>query len=231
MWAAAFQDSRPPTDCGWPLATTRLDNDLVQRGLMLAAKPPPAEGEEEEEDEFEERPPLLAEKLCLLFQATYPELADFTVQPVWAAGELLRFNGNFNLFVKGRDLVKQEGIIFRHLLRLILLCGEFAQVCPPDTTLDEWRVGRLVGTVEQVREQAAGWADLGVETATATTTNVTTRPPRRARARGALALQRVPPRFPHARAAADTPRDAPTRAPHPRTGRAHGVAAGPARAR
>jgi probable F420-dependent oxidoreductase len=32
------------------------------------------------------------------------------------------------------------------------------------TTLDEWRVGRLVGTVEQVREQAAGWAALGVDT-------------------------------------------------------------------
>jgi alkanesulfonate monooxygenase SsuD/methylene tetrahydromethanopterin reductase-like flavin-dependent oxidoreductase (luciferase family) len=31
-------------------------------------------------------------------------------------------------------------------------------------TLDEWRDGRLVGTVEQVREQAAGWRDLGVET-------------------------------------------------------------------
>ena len=30
--------------------------------------------------------------------------------------------------------------------------------------LDEWRVGRLVGTPEQVREQAAGWASLGVET-------------------------------------------------------------------
>jgi probable F420-dependent oxidoreductase len=32
------------------------------------------------------------------------------------------------------------------------------------TTLEEWRVGRLVGTVEQVREQAAGWAALGVDT-------------------------------------------------------------------
>ncbi|HEY6318560.1 MAG TPA: TIGR03619 family F420-dependent LLM class oxidoreductase [Acidimicrobiia bacterium] len=31
-------------------------------------------------------------------------------------------------------------------------------------TLDEWRAGRLVGTVEQVREQQAEWADLGVET-------------------------------------------------------------------
>jgi alkanesulfonate monooxygenase SsuD/methylene tetrahydromethanopterin reductase-like flavin-dependent oxidoreductase (luciferase family) len=30
--------------------------------------------------------------------------------------------------------------------------------------LDDWRAGRLVGTVEQVREQAQGWIDLGVET-------------------------------------------------------------------
>jgi probable F420-dependent oxidoreductase len=30
-------------------------------------------------------------------------------------------------------------------------------------TLDEWRDGRLVGTVEQIREQVAGWAALGVE--------------------------------------------------------------------
>jgi alkanesulfonate monooxygenase SsuD/methylene tetrahydromethanopterin reductase-like flavin-dependent oxidoreductase (luciferase family) len=32
------------------------------------------------------------------------------------------------------------------------------------TSLDEWRVGRLVGTVEQVRQQAHDWASLGVET-------------------------------------------------------------------
>ena len=33
---------------------------------------------------------------------------------------------------------KQEGIIFRHLLRLILLCGEFAQVCPEGMAKEEW---------------------------------------------------------------------------------------------
>jgi probable F420-dependent oxidoreductase len=32
------------------------------------------------------------------------------------------------------------------------------------TTLEAWRVGRLVGTVEQVREQVESWAALGVET-------------------------------------------------------------------
>ena len=31
-------------------------------------------------------------------------------------------------------------------------------------TLEEWRQGRLVGTVEQVREQLAVWGGLGVET-------------------------------------------------------------------
>lgn len=32
------------------------------------------------------------------------------------------------------------------------------------TSLDEWRTGKLVGTVEQVREQAARWSSLGVST-------------------------------------------------------------------
>ena len=120
-----------------PLATTRLDEDLIRRGLMLAPKPPP--DPDEEEDEEEERPPRLAEKLFLHFEATYPEVTDVNVQAVWAAGELLRFNGNFNLFVKARDLVKQEGILFRHCLRLILLCGEFAQLCPKDADPAQWQ--------------------------------------------------------------------------------------------
>jgi len=31
-------------------------------------------------------------------------------------------------------------------------------------SLEQWREGRLVGTLDQVREQVAGWEDLGVET-------------------------------------------------------------------
>ena len=88
-------------------------------------RPAAAEPEDDEEDDDwereEERPPTLAEKLRLLFDATYPDVADVHTQSVWAAGELLRYGGNFNLYVQVRDLVKQEGIIFRHLLRLILL--------------------------------------------------------------------------------------------------------------
>ncbi len=126
-----------------PLALTRLDADLIARGLMIA-KPPPVEGEEVEDDDWspwreEERPPTLSDKLRMLFDALYPEVGDVTTQSIWAAGELLRFGGNFNKFVQSRDLVKQEGILFRHLLRLILLCGEFKQVTPLGMDPTDWQ--------------------------------------------------------------------------------------------
>jgi superfamily II DNA/RNA helicase len=120
------------------LALTRLDPDLIQRGLILAPLPPSPDDDEEDEEEYE-HPPTLADKLRLLFDALYPEVTDVRTQSVWCAGELLRFGGNFNKYVQSRDLVKQEGIIFRHLLRLILLCGEMAQVTPPDTTPEAWQ--------------------------------------------------------------------------------------------
>jgi hypothetical protein len=122
-----------------PLALTRLDADLINRGLIVAPVPKSDDEEEDDPYEEEERPPTLAEKLRLLFDATHPEVHDVSTQSVWAAGELLRYAGNFNLYVRTRDLVKQEGIIFRHVLRLILLCGEFEQVTPPDTTAVDWQ--------------------------------------------------------------------------------------------
>jgi hypothetical protein len=59
--------------------------------------------------------------------------------PVWAAGEVLEFGGQFNKYVTSRGLQKQEGIIFRHLLRLILLVKEFEQLTPPDCLPGEWQ--------------------------------------------------------------------------------------------
>jgi superfamily II DNA/RNA helicase len=123
-----------------PLARERLDPELIKRGLVNAhVLEPPDEDEEEDPFEKKEYPPTLSEKLRLYFDSLYPDVADFSTLSVWAAGELLRFGGNFNLYVKSRDLIKQEGIIFRHLLRLILLCGEFAQVTPPETTETAWQ--------------------------------------------------------------------------------------------
>ena len=80
----------------------------------------------------------LADKLRLLFEHEYPGVRDVRIFPVWAAGELLEFGGDFNQFITSKRLQKQEGIIFRHLLRLILLTAEFSQLAPPDIPLDEW---------------------------------------------------------------------------------------------
>jgi superfamily II DNA/RNA helicase len=126
-----------------PLATTRLDPELVRRGLVRASllseneEPEPERGRWSWEER--ERMPALAEKLLMYFEATHPEVHDVNISPVWVAGELLRFGDDFDLYVRSRDLVKQEGIIFRHLLRLILLCGEFQQVCPADVSPEEWQ--------------------------------------------------------------------------------------------
>src|SRR5206468_2955971 len=75
-----------------PLATEKLDPELIAKGLMLA-KPLKSDGEpEEDEDEFvpwDERPPVFADKLRLLFDAAYSEIGDVTTQAVWAAGDIL----------------------------------------------------------------------------------------------------------------------------------------------
>ncbi len=77
----------------------------------------------------------------MYFEVLRPEITDVNVQSVWAAGAILNeFGGNFNLYVKARDLIKQEGIVFRHLLRLILLCEEFMQLHPPELTKEAWKL-------------------------------------------------------------------------------------------
>ena len=89
---------------------------------------------------WNERPPVFAEKLRLLFDSKYPEVGDFTTQAVWAAGDIIfNYGGNFNTYVTTRELTKQEGLVFRHCLRLILLLEEFEQLTPPGADPDKWK--------------------------------------------------------------------------------------------
>ena len=145
------QDELPPG----PLAVTRLDGQLLRLGLaspeeLTAA---PKEEEDRRRSSFEERVWVLtlADKLRRLFDYDFPDVHDVRTQPVWAAGELLEFGGDFNKYITSKALQKQEGVIFRHLLRLILLLGEFVQFCPPDTTDDEWR-GDLIDVANTLTE-------------------------------------------------------------------------------
>jgi superfamily II DNA/RNA helicase len=133
-------DEMPPG----PLATTRLDIELLKLGLaspeQLGAKPAEEEAEQPR-GMFEEKvwPLTLGEKLRLLFDATFPSVHSLFTTSVWAAGEVLEFN-HFNKYITSRGLQKQEGVIFRHLLRLILLVKEFQQFTPPDCSAEEWLV-------------------------------------------------------------------------------------------
>ena len=133
------QEELPPG----PLATGRLDEALMRAGLVTAEQL----GWEQREDDgprgtFDEERVwvlTLADKLKLQFDADFPSVHDVRVTPVWVAGEFLEFGGDFNKLITTRGLQKQEGMIFRHLLRLILLLGEFRQVTPPETTEEQWR--------------------------------------------------------------------------------------------
>jgi hypothetical protein len=131
------------------LAQTRLDALLLQRGLASAEEL--GGGQEEEEEEVKDRgfgrvmfeeprvwPLTIGEKLLRLFRDEYPKVDDVRVRPVWIVGELLEFGGDFNKYVTARKLQKEEGILFRHCLRMILLCDEMANVPPKGTTVETW---------------------------------------------------------------------------------------------
>ena len=132
------------------LATERLDPMLLKMGLATQEELIPKTEEEEEAEReqrrhhhgwMEERTYVitLAEKLRRLFEYEYPKV-DVRIFPVWAAGEiLLDFKGDFNKYIVSKGMQKQEGIIFRHLLRLVLLLDEFMKMPPKDGSPEDWK--------------------------------------------------------------------------------------------
>ncbi len=131
------------------LAKSRLDSRLLQLGLATAAQLGSPLNEDEEEvtdrgfgrvmfDEPRVWPLTLGEKIYRLFQVDYPSVHDVHVQPVWIVGELREFGFDFNQYVTSRGLQKEEGILFRHLLRMVLLLDEMANIPPLETTVEEW---------------------------------------------------------------------------------------------
>jgi superfamily II DNA/RNA helicase len=127
-------DRMPPG----PLATEFLDGEIVKRGIVTADDLYPAFDPSVPAEE-RKWPIPLAEKLRLLFDSRFPGVHGVSVTPVWAAGEVLQYGGNFVKYVSAKDLAKQEGLIFRHLLRMVLMLGEFADTVPPGMQADAWR--------------------------------------------------------------------------------------------
>jgi len=118
-----------------------LDPELLRSGLYTHDEmyPPPPHEQDRPFGEPPKFPITLGEKLYTLFQHQVSNPGTFRINPVWAAGDLLEFNGDFNKFITTRDLQTQEGMIFRHVLRLILLCDEFSAVTPPGVTELAWQ--------------------------------------------------------------------------------------------
>lgn len=131
------------------LATTRLDPLLLTSGLATAEELGAKSDDEDEEvrdrgfgrvmfDEPRVWPLTIGEKLLRLFRDEYPKVNDVRVRPVWIVGELAEFGFDFNKYVTARKLQKEEGILFRHCLRMILLLDEMANIPPTETTVETW---------------------------------------------------------------------------------------------
>ncbi len=148
----------PPLDemPAGPLATTRLDSQLLKLGLATSEELGAVDPDEEDERGWfdEERVYVLTlpHKLQRLFQHDFPAVDDLRVWPVWVAGAVLDFGGDFNKYITSYKLQKQEGMIFRHLLRMILLIDEFSTLCPPDIEPSTWRgeIGEIADELEAV---------------------------------------------------------------------------------
>ena len=138
-----------------PLAITRLDSQLLKLGLATAEELGAIEEDEEEEKKGwydDDYVPVLTlpHKLHRLFVHDFPNVDDLRVWPCWVAGEVLIYNGDFNKYITSNKLQKQEGMIFRHLLRMILLIDEFAMLCPPDIEKQDWQaeLGEIADQLE-----------------------------------------------------------------------------------
>jgi superfamily II DNA/RNA helicase len=132
MVRVPFPDRMP----AGPLATEYLNPQLIARGIVTQEE---LQGFRDEETGRRIPPLTLADKMRSMFRAEFPDIHDFGSTAVWCVGDLLTFGGDFSKFVRARDLTKQEGVVFRHCLRMVLLCGEFAQIEPPGINPTEWR--------------------------------------------------------------------------------------------
>jgi hypothetical protein len=122
-----------------PLGSTVLDPALLTRGLATQEDLYPPADQSDVPPELRKYPIPLAQKMRMLFESEIDHAGGLFITPVWAVGDLLAHGGDFDKFVRLRDLVKQEGILFKHALRMILLCGEFAQLTPREVEAEAWK--------------------------------------------------------------------------------------------
>jgi superfamily II DNA/RNA helicase len=143
---------RLPAKPPGPMQTNVLQPMLIQMGVAVthadggvALPKAEDEGEDYWEPDEEPRPLTLPEMLKALFDAKLASPEAIPIQPKWAAGGVFELNEDFYKFIRARDLAKNEGLLLRHLLRLVILTGEFLTRSGGDP--DYERIGELATRV------------------------------------------------------------------------------------
>lgn len=113
-----------------PLQRDVLMPNLIAMGIALTGAEGgivAADAKEDAWDSDDEPPRTMAfpDMLKALFDAKLAAPEEFPVQAQWVAGGVVEHEKNFYKFIKARGLEKNEGLILRHLLRLVILAGEF----------------------------------------------------------------------------------------------------------
>ena len=129
------------------LAREVVDPAILTRGIATQEDLYPQADQTDVPPELRKYPVPLAQKVRMLFESEVDHAGGLFVTPVWAVGDLLAHGGDFDRFVRSRDLVKQEGVLFKHLLRMILLCDEVRQLTPHGLNPEDWRA-QLAGVSE-----------------------------------------------------------------------------------
>ncbi len=116
-----------------------VDPAMLTSGLASQDDMYPSGDQSDLPPELRKYPIPLAQKMRMLFESKIDHAGGLFVTPVWGIGDLLDHGGNFDSFVKLRELIKQEGVLFKHVLRMILLCDEFAQLTPAGIAPEVWK--------------------------------------------------------------------------------------------
>lgn len=130
-----WPDDLPPGK----LSLEVVDPTILTRGLATQEDLYPQADQSDVEPALRKYPVPLAQKMRMLFESEIDHAGGLFITPVWAVGDLLENGGDFDKFIRSRDLIKQEGVLFKHLLRMILLCREFEQLTPRDIEPTKWR--------------------------------------------------------------------------------------------
>lgn len=177
-WRVARACEPPPEREPGPLQRDELEPLMISMGVVIARKEPTEEERErarfdvwadgDDEDARDERPPTFPEMLGIAFDASLPAPEEVEIQTKWIAGGLHEARDDFYGFVGARQLAKNEGLVLRHVLRVVLLADEFAaRTGDPDYALIAERATRAARAVdarytERFLDSAAEQRELGV---------------------------------------------------------------------